>query len=156
MIIETPETNKGLFVVDVGRPTFYTVEAREEAKKFQTWIKECDIEIVVNGAFWTIEQMIAEESFYGGGGFKYQFCLKSEEDVQKFKERWPNAVEPHKMTYIPEDNVSYIYDVANSNKFRFWEERGSKRYNDLTVLMNKKLEDRSWKIVPLISENGGL
>ena len=147
MIIK--ETFDNLFIVDTGRPSFFNQEQADFWRDFHTWIKETDMEIVVSGAFHMVDEMLEEEDAgYGGGGFRYYFGLKNQLDVDKFKEKWNFAFEPHKMRYMPERKEAIrMFQDKNEKIFAFYEEEGSKTYVKLKELADKNIANGNWIIV---------
>lgn len=137
------------FIVDTGRPSFFDQEQADFWGEFHKWIKETDMEINVSGAFYQVDEMLEKENAgYGGNGFKYCFWLQSQDDVDKFKEKWNFAFEPHKMRYMPErKETTRMFQDKDEKRFAFYEEEGSKTYIKLKELADKNIENGNWIIV---------
>lgn len=71
-------------MTDIGRPTFLTDEEASKWREFHEWIKQIEFPIGVSSAFWIVEHMLQENSYYGGNGFKYCFWFNCEEDKNLF------------------------------------------------------------------------
>lgn len=103
---EAGETVDNLFVLDIGRPSFFNEDQRLILKRFHDWCLETDIDIVVNNCFhWLYNELCIENSRYGGGGFKYCFWFKLIEDKDLFLNTY---IEMVSVTF--DDSVEIIYD----------------------------------------------
>jgi hypothetical protein len=86
--IETEEEIKNYpIILDLGRPDIWDATSRKLWKDIHNQIKKGSIEMLVNSVFWRIDDIIEDEKHpgYMGGGFKYQFWFKNEEDKHSFQ-----------------------------------------------------------------------
>jgi hypothetical protein len=60
--------------------------------EIHSYIKECEYPITVNNAFYFIEDMLAQKSCYGGGGFHYIFWFNTETDKNAFEQMYLNKL----------------------------------------------------------------
>lgn len=139
------QTAEDLICVDVGRPTIFNAEHHKFWTEFHNWVEDTEIEIVTNGIFELMKEYAEGDGGYGGyggGGFMYCFWFQNQEDADVFKKKW-GGWEPELMRYIP---VNGMFS-ANDKTFRFHEEMGSKRYNELLEASEKNIESGIWDIV---------
>ncbi len=84
-MIYTPEVEP--ITWNVGRPDIFNEEDRQFWKFFHDQVKNSEIPVAINGLWNFFENMLNSEEFqgYGGGGMKYVFGFKTQEDLDKFK-----------------------------------------------------------------------
>jgi hypothetical protein len=78
---------KSLPFIDVGRPFIRKedIDGRREWLEFHKLIESSKISIGVNSAYKMIDSVLKDpEGQYYGGGFKYQFWFKTDEDLMVF------------------------------------------------------------------------
>jgi hypothetical protein len=68
--------------LDIGRPDLYDDDSFTWYTRFQQWVKDTPIPIVVNSFYYSVDDMIKHRQSYLGGGFKYMFWFNTEEDKQ--------------------------------------------------------------------------
>ena len=86
-MIVVKEEEKEYICVDIGRPDFYNDEMRDNYLKLHNFIKNTECNILVNNAFYFVDDLLEQGSGYSGGGMKYMFWLESKEDLQVFTEQ---------------------------------------------------------------------
>jgi hypothetical protein len=92
MIVKPTKPLEEYVSVNIGRPSFFYDIEKEYWRGFQEFVKTCDIPIVVNGFYFTIDGMLEDDESYSGGGFKYMFWFESEEDKSIFM-KYPQLID---------------------------------------------------------------
>jgi hypothetical protein len=72
--------------IDLGRPDLFTDEDRVYWRKVHALIQETPVEIKINGIWGFIQDTLDNNGGYGGGGMKYMFWFRSDEDLETFKQ----------------------------------------------------------------------
>lgn len=72
------------FMLPLGRPSMFTDKQFNFWITIHNWMKTSDAEIVPNGMFYRIDEMLKNKLKYGGGGFSYNFWFKTFDDVEQF------------------------------------------------------------------------
>lgn len=76
---------KDLVVIEGNRPTLLHDYPDMIAywKRFHDIVKNSDIEVWVNNVFWMIDDVLENDGEYMGGGFRYCFWVRTQEDKDK-------------------------------------------------------------------------
>ena len=90
MIIDSKDFNlfdllKGPVSVDLGRPTFYVDADFILWSEVFDFIETTPMTIAVNGVFYHMMELCSTKQHYGGGGFKFMFWFKNQEDADQFE-----------------------------------------------------------------------
>ena len=101
-MISNNTDNTGLPSYNTYRPTILAPNELQFWTEVHQYIKECDYPIMVNGAFYMIEEVIAKNSNYGGGGYSYLFWFQTQEDKETFKNYFIGKVYDYKWCLSPE------------------------------------------------------
>lgn len=118
-------------VVNIGRPDIFNEKDAIFWKYIHQYLKETLIELKVNNAFYFVDEILSEQNpGYGGGGFKYYFWFKSNEDAQAFLDYYKQTFEEiynKKMSYgIGNPAPKELYDKlvkadeSNAQRLKYW------------------------------------
>jgi hypothetical protein len=86
-MISTCKDVNDLVVINYQRPTITKSfpDSKTYWLKFHDIVKNSEIEMWVNNAFWYIDDVLTtDDGEYMGGGFRYNFWVRTQEDKDKF------------------------------------------------------------------------
>ena len=102
------------YSVDIGRPSFFTDENRNEYKKVFELIEKSSIPIVVNGAYYGVRERLYNGDGYGGGGFAFCFFFASKDDRKEFARL---------MKEIKTDSPGWNFEILDWRNVMFHQDR---------------------------------
>jgi hypothetical protein len=78
------EEKENSWMIDVGRPSFFTDDVRQWWQRFFNFVETSNIRIQVNSVYDTMHDYAFNNGCYGGGGFSFCFWFLTKEDRKTF------------------------------------------------------------------------
>lgn len=82
--MRTDDVTKRKYMINIGRPSYYTNEDFKNWSAFFDYVEESDILIGVNAIYYDMKQMCKARQGYGGNGFQFCFWFDAKEDRKQF------------------------------------------------------------------------
>ena len=84
MIIKNYDIVYYPITLDIGRPSFYDDKTFDYWNKFFHIVETTEVPLLVNEVYYDMKNMCESKQGYHGGGFKFMFWFRCEEDRMDF------------------------------------------------------------------------